>query len=303
MERWNVKNTVGRPFITCDSVEQLRERVEEIANIHETIEQFPAHIMTPEGILGSKNPVDSLADVFGEVLPLIHAVETGLSADPDVLSLIPELDRFTLLSNSDCHSARPDRLGREYTELRVEEIGFEGIVQAIRQRKVERTVEMNPMEGKYYWTGHRGDKMKHDGHACCYDVDQAPKTCPICGKALTVGVAQRARDLSKIQGGNRRPGEATHKHPPFLHAVPLVEVVALALDVKNPLSKRVLSIYQAILDAMGNEAELWRMSSGDVVETLGGTIDERVVEAIERITTRRYKMEPGYDGVYGVLHW
>ena len=303
MESWGVKNTVGRPFVRCETVEQLRERVVEIAKVHEAIEQFPAHVMTPEGVLGSKHPVDSLVQVFGDALECIHAVETGLSADPDVLSLIPELDGFTLLSNSDCHSSRLDRLGREYTEFSVEEKSYAGIVRAIREHRVERTVEMNPMEGKYYSTGHRGDKMRHEGRCCRFGVDEAPELCPICGKPLTVGVAQRARDLSRIQGADRRPGKAAAKHPPFVHAVPLVEVIALALGLKNPLGTRVLKTYSTVLDILGDEARLWRMSAAEARDVLGGALDERVVQAIDRIKTRRYSMEPGYDGVYGVLSW
>ncbi len=44
---------------------------------------------------------DSLEECFGDVEPFIHAVETGLSADPPMLARVSSLRRYAVLSNSD----------------------------------------------------------------------------------------------------------------------------------------------------------------------------------------------------------
>ena len=137
---------------------------------------------------------ESIDEFFGESSSYIHAVETGLSADPMILGMIPELDNRTLISNSDCHSGASHRLGREFTTLDIKEKTYRGIIDAIRNGKVIRTAEFNPAEGRYFLTGHRGDKKGHEGVACSFSPSFAPadNICPICSKKLTIGVLQRS---------------------------------------------------------------------------------------------------------------
>ncbi|MBT4332794.1 MAG: hypothetical protein HOD64_05900, partial [Candidatus Cloacimonetes bacterium] len=77
MKKWGMKNTIGRPFITSDSQDELENQLFEISNIHPLIEIIPAHVMTPDGIFGSKNDLNELIEFYGEFLPKIKAIETG----------------------------------------------------------------------------------------------------------------------------------------------------------------------------------------------------------------------------------
>ena len=72
------------------------------------------------GIGGSYRKDDSLGSVvqvveecFGDLAGEIFALETGLSSDPPMNWRVSNLDRYTLVSNSDAHS--PQKLAREAT--------------------------------------------------------------------------------------------------------------------------------------------------------------------------------------------
>lgn len=90
----------GRPKI-YNSAESLIFGLKSIDN---RIEIIPAHIFTPFfGIYGEKSFFKNMKEALGGGFSLIHAIETGLSADPFMVRSISELNRFTIISNSDCH--------------------------------------------------------------------------------------------------------------------------------------------------------------------------------------------------------
>ena len=62
-------------------------------------------------MFGSKSGFDTVEACFGDLTEHIFAVETGLSADPAMCWRVSDLDRYTLVSNSDAHS--PPKLARE----------------------------------------------------------------------------------------------------------------------------------------------------------------------------------------------
>src|SRR5436190_1236564 len=98
----------GRPILGLDSRHLLEITLE--SSPHSYL--VPAHIWTPWfAALGSKSGFDSIADCYGDLTPQIFALETGLSSDPPMNWRLSQLDRFTLVSNSDAHS--PPKIGRE----------------------------------------------------------------------------------------------------------------------------------------------------------------------------------------------
>ena len=124
LERTGTKNNIGRPFIKFDSKSDMNTFFEKLKGISELIEIIPAHVMTPQGIYGSQNPLYSLDEIFGEAKRFINIVETGLSSDPEMLSTIPDLDDINFISNSDCHSPAINRIGREYTQVLTDKIDY-----------------------------------------------------------------------------------------------------------------------------------------------------------------------------------
>ena len=302
LESWEVKNTIGRPFLKCIGPDDVAVKLDALLDLDPGIELIPAHVMTPQGVFGSANPVNHLSDFFGTAAGRINAVETGLSADPVVLDLIPELDDIALVSNSDCHSAATNRLGREFTALECDTFDYNGILDALRNRKVAWTAEFNPGEGKYFLSGHRAGKQGHGEGYCVYSPDKTPDDgrCPVCGKAVTIGVLERAFEISKAQGADRSLQKTSNRR--FIHMVPLSEVAAYGLGVASVASKKVTKVYEQIVEAFGTEIELWKVEPHTVTEVLAGVVPDKVIETIVEIKNDNFTFEPlGFDGAYGKL--
>ncbi|MDR1611988.1 MAG: endonuclease Q family protein [Planctomycetota bacterium] len=305
LRRWRVKIDIGRPFIKCGDAGDVGQRCAELAALDPGVMIVPAHVLTPQGVFGSDHPVDSLRDVFGSYASEIAAVETGLSADPELLALLPELDDMTLLSNSDCHSGALNRVGREFTALEVASPGYPGIVEAIRRKQVAYTAEFNPAEGRYFLTGHKAGLERHGGAYCFFSPDKTPKDglCPICGKKLTIGVLERILRLSRVQSpdGKGRSAEDTPPRQRAVRLVPLVEVIAAGLGVRNVSSKKAAQVFSAVTGIFGTELELWEQPSDAIARELAGKIPDPALAAILQVRNGDFSFRPGFDGVYGGL--
>ncbi len=300
-----VKLKIGRPFIKCDGKEAVADMLYRLHELDPLIESFPAHVMTPEGIYGSRNPVTYMSDFYGEGTELINAVETGLSADPIILGQIPELDEYGLISNSDAHSSRLHRMGREFTTLEVSKKGISGIIGSIRNRRISHTAEFHPSEGKYFLTGHRQGRVRHGEQYCVYSPKYTPadNTCPICRKKLTVGVLERSQILRDEQGGNDRQwGYMPVGRPEFVHMVPLIEVIAFTRGIRTPTSKTVLKDYHNVIGFLDDECSLWFMDDKEVRKRLDGNIQSQLLDNILSIKRGDFSFSPmGFDGTYGEL--
>ena len=292
MNKWGMKNTIGRPFITSDTQKEMEDQLFEIANIHPLVEIIPAHIMTPDGILGSKNDLDELKEFYGKFLPKIKAIETGLSADPKMLEKIPDLAKLTFISNSDCHSAALNRIGREFTILDVDQIDYKSIINAIRQNNIMMTAEFNPAEGRYFLTGHRADRKGHSHELIFADKIPANLICPICNKKMNMGVRERT-----IQLQDNAIIPITRK---YLHLIPLIEVIAASQNLKSITSKRVKEVFDIIMSIFPSEIALWQSDSIQVM--LDKRIDQKTINQILAVKEGDFKFQPsGFDGTYGKL--
>ena len=292
MNNWGMKNTIGRPFITSDTQKELEDQLFEINNIHPLIEIIPAHIMTPDGIFGSKNDLDELSEFYGNFLSKIKAIETGLSADPQMLEKIPDLAELTFISNSDCHSAALNRIGREFTVLDVDQVDYKSIINAIRKNHVIMTAEFNPAEGKYYLTGHRADRKGHSHEIIFADEIPTGLICPICNKRMNLGVRERC---AQLQNNSIIPIPRK-----FMHLIPLIEVIATSQNLKSITSKRVKKVFDVIMNIFPSEIALWQSDSIQVM--LDKRIDQKTINQILAVQKGDFKFQPpGYDGTYGNL--
>ncbi len=294
MDKWGMKNTIGRPFIVCKNQKQLEERLFEISAIHPLMEIIPAHVMTPDGILGSKNMLTSIKEFYGNYTEKIRIIETGLSADPELLSTIPDLQNLTMISNSDCHSAALNRIGREFTVIETKEITYSSIISSLRQNNVLFTAEFNPSEGRYFLTGHK--KNRHLDKKEVIFENQYPENllCPHCGKKMTLGVKQRCQML---QSSNSNKIERK-----FFHLIPLVEVIAFALNLKSIKSKKVTSAFYGIMDIFSSEIALWQTDKKLIIKKLENKVDKNIIRSILSIKEGNFEFLPaGFDGQYGIL--
>ena len=302
LQNWGVKINMGRPFIKCQSSTDVSEKLSSLLDISPDIMIIPAHVLTPQGIYGPERPITWLADFYGEAANEIYAVETGLSADPEILALIPELDNRTLISNSDCHSSALNRVGREYTAYNVTEKSYKGITSAIKSGSIAYTAEFTPSEGRYFLTGHRAGKRGHKADEFCYfSPDKTPDICPICSKPLTPGVLARALKLSRLQG-EKRTLQSVKPRQKYLTLIPLTEVIAAGYGLKSSSSRRVLREFEKIISITHTEEKLWNLDYSRIEELLGNVTDASTLQAIRDILNGDYAFSPlGYDGEYGTL--
>lgn len=309
LKKWGVKNTIGRPFIVCKDNHDVSQKLYTLTDSG-NIEVIPAHVLTPDGIYGSNRPITYLHEFFGGFASEIAAIETGLSADPGLLHFIPELRTRTWISNSDAHSHHLHRMGREFTTFDVPKMTYSYIIEAIKKNKVVRTAEFHPAEGRYFLTGHRGNRKGHNGSYCYYTPQHTPQphVCPICSKPLTIGVLERTVILQREQSTNdKQIEEILHdiKTPKklrnFVNMIPLAEVIAKGLKIKAVTAKKVLKEYKKIVDLVGSECDLWFMDDETLKDVLKG-IDKSVYTVIRDVNRGNCGFcPPGFDGEYGNL--
>jgi uncharacterized protein (TIGR00375 family) len=298
----------GRPIIGLSSI-QLAELV---FSIDKDCLIIPAHIWTPWfSMFGSRSGFDSLSECWGEYAKQIFAIETGLSSSPAMNWRVGELDKLAILSNSDAHS--PAKIGREAVVLSSKEnkpsFTYQDLSNAIKQDKnsswqISYTIEFYPEEGKYHWTGHR----KCGVSLSAKDCKDKGTICSVCGKPLTVGVENRANDLSvrevKVVKKKNKAGlvgyfnQNNPARPPYLMLVPLQEIIAESLGVKNTYSVKVQSMYESLVSQVAPEFDLLIKSNLDTIKKQAG---DKIAQAVAKVRNGDIVLEPGYDGQFGVV--
>jgi uncharacterized protein (TIGR00375 family) len=250
---------------------------------------IPAHAWTPWfSIFGSKSGFDSIEECFEDLSPHIHAIETGLSSNPQMNRRINALDRITLISNSDAHS--PQKLGREANVFDCEPSYDEitGIIKRKDFKKFLYTVEFYPEEGKYHSDGHRECGVLFTPE----ETAKAGGKCPVCGKAITIGVLSRVSALA-----DRPEGFALKNAPGARHLVPLSEIIAETFNCGvNTL--KVKNEYARLTATAGSEfAILLDMDKDGLVKTAG----EKIATAVLKVRAGQLQITPGFDGEFGKI--
>jgi uncharacterized protein (TIGR00375 family) len=280
----------GRPIfsVSCE------EFVKQMMSIDSRIEVIPAHVWTSWfGVFGSESGFDSLKDAFQSQYENIHAIETGMSSDPEMNWKIKELEDKAILSFADSHSFWPWRLGREATVFSLkngEKLSYDFIIESIRKNTIKTTIETPPEYGKYHYDGHRLCNFSCSPK----ETKELKGICPACKKPLLIGVENRVEELTDNTG---IPKNAK----PFYKILPLHELIAFYLKTKVE-SKKTWAIYDKLIAVFGNEINILLMVDRNVLrkelakdklEALGDLImDNRIANL---------KVKPGYDGEYGKL--
>jgi uncharacterized protein (TIGR00375 family) len=270
----------GRPILGLDAKELLRLTLDASPdNLF-----IPAHAWTPHfSVFGAISGFDTLEECFDELTPHIYAIETGLSSDPAMNRRLSALDRITLVSNSDAHSA--PKIGRE-ANIFDTEISYPAMMDSIKTRKgFSGTIEFFPEEGKYH----------NDGHRAC-GVSLLPREtirhdylCPVCGKKVTVGVLHRVEKLADREEGRLADAQ------PYFSIIPLPEIIAEGLEC-GVNTKKVNAIYFSLLEKLGSEFSILMDASLDAIGRAGSPI---LREAVARVRAGNVHILPGYDGEYG----
>ncbi|MEO0050140.1 MAG: endonuclease Q family protein, partial [candidate division WOR-3 bacterium] len=274
----------GRPSLSLSSYDLVARLLE----IEPKAFVVPAHIWTPWfSLYGANSGFDSFEECFGDLSDEVFAVETGLSSDPPMNWRLSALDKKTLISNSDAHS--PSRLGREANVFNCE-LSYDEIRQVLKTKDKDKflfTIEFFPEEGKYHYDGHRqcGVRLSPAQSIISGDI------CPVCGRRLTVGVLHRVEKLA-----DRKPEEVPKDMIPFKHLVPLEEIIAEALGVGRDTGA-VNKKYEEMIKGLGSEFEILM----DVPVSEIARFGERIAQGVELMRKGEIIIEPGYDGVFGVV--
>lgn len=284
----------GRPILGLDSKELLRIT---LATDRRML-FVPAHIWTPWfAMFGSKSGFNSIEEAFEELTPEIKAVETGLSSDPFMNWRLKQLKDITILSNSDAHS--PQKLGREATVLNLNNktyetdrshMSYDNILDAIRtnDERIVGTIEFFPQEGKYHFDGHRACKIRFTPE----ETKKNRGVCPVCHAPLTVGVDYRVGELA-----NHPESYKPKSHKRVEYIIPLIEILSEIEGVKTA-TKKVWSIYDRVYSALGNEFDILRNIPQQDIAKAGFS---SLADAVGRMRKGEIYVDPGYDGVYGVI--
>ena len=245
----------------------------------------PSHAFTPwTGIFAYYR---SLQECYQEKADKIRFIELGLSADTDYADRIAELSSRTFLSNSDAHSPRSNKLAREFNQMELNDWSYKDLCLAIRReggRRPTMNVGFYPEEGKYNRT------------ACtrCFKQFSAAQKddllgrCPACGGRIKLGV----RDRVDLLADYPEPVHPAHR-PPYLHLIPLAEIIAMAMGYKSATTASVQRVWSE-LTAKHTEIEL--LVDADLGEVKA---EPEIIEAIEAFRAGRVVVVPGGGGKYG----
>lgn len=275
----------GRPIFGFSAQDLLKIALD----ADENAMLVPAHAWTPWfSIFGSKSGFDSVEECFGPLSNRIHAIETGLSSNPQMNWRLSALDKITLISNSDAHS--PQKLGREANVFDCEPAYNEitGIIKRKGAGKFLYTVEFYPEEGKYHSDGHRecGVLMSPK------ETKKAGGKCPVCGKDVTIGVLHRVEELADRPDGFTPEGAA-----PARHLVPLQEILAEVFECGVNTQKVQKEYRRLAAEAGGEFAVLLDMDKTALIKTAG----ERTAEAVLKVRSGELSIRPGFDGEFGKI--
>lgn len=277
----------GRPIVGISSKDLLSLALQ----VSDKAIFVPSHAWTPWfGIFGSESGYDSLEECFEDLTKYIYGIETGLSSDPAMNWRISELDNRSILSFSDAHSL--PNLGREATVFagNLEE-GYLGMFEAIKNQQITGTIEFYPEEGKYHYTGHRNCNVKYTPE----ETKAKGTICPVCKRGLTVGVMERVEELADREV--EELASVKKSRPGYRMLVPLLQIIAEAFNTA-PTTQKVLSEYNKLTASLGSEISiLTKINTHDIAKISG----EKIADGVAKVRRGDLVIDPGYDGVYGVV--
>lgn len=265
--------TAGRPHVALDG-EGIASAVHEVGGLI-----GPAHAFTPWTSLYAR--FDTLAGCYGS--EQVDFLELGLSADASYGAGIPDLAGVPFLSNSDAHSPKPVRLGREFTRLDARIAGVRGVLEAVAGGRITMNVGFFPEEGKY----NRTACIECYRHYSCEEAEALDWRCPEDGKRIKKGVADRAAELTAHTPPGRRP--------PYLHIIPLGEIIARVLGTASPDTRRCDALYTELIAAFGDEITTLISAPASEIRA----IHQGVGDAVEALRSGRITLYPGGGGRYG----
>ena len=293
----------------------------------------PAHAFTPFKAIFRQNRYSNLEECYHGALKKITFIELGLSANTDLADRLECLKGVSFLSNSDAHSQSPRSLGREFNRIDIDNPSFEEIELALRRkdsRKIILNVGLHPKLGKYYnmfcFKCRRRivfKKTNESAHSIfnkyqitpqfvvyySNDVKSARKDfittvakekmiCPACKEKfnkdykIKLGVSERIEIIASYE-------ESAHPNhrPPYINAIPLIDIIRSIKKIKSTNSKTVLNAYHNIVSQLGPEYEILIDLSIEKIKNY----NKNIGTIIEAMRNNEINYTAGGGGTYGAI--
>ena len=272
----------GRPRIRVNSEEIAEHAFDAGAIIG------PAHGFTPYFSIYAHH--NSMQECYGAMKEKITFMELGLSADTHYADMIADNHNFVFLTNSDSHSPWPYRIGREFMRIEMKKPNFSELKNAFEkkdEKKVVLNVGLNPKEGKYHCTACSNCFAKYS----MTDAEKYKWRCVKCRSAIKKGVKDRILELADSGRKETHPSF----RPPYLHSIPLAEIIQIALEVKGVNTQRVQVLWREFVDQFKSEIKILV----DVEISELAEVDSRTAEKINAFRNNWVHYIPGGGGNYG----
>ncbi len=295
----------------------------------------PAHAFTPFRAIFRQNKYATLEQCYQDAVKKVKFLELGLSANTDLADKLDSLKNISFLSNSDAHSESPRSLGREFNKIKMENPSFDELALAFErknQRKIELNIGLHPKLGKYYnmfchkcrrrilfkKTEKQGISLfnqytitedfikvltENPNKAKKEYIDNVAKgkvTCPACKEKfnknikIKLGVSERIEVIST----SPEPIHPDHR-PPYINAVPLIDIIRSVKNIKSTSSITVLNAYNKMINELGTEFDIIIEVPIEKIKKF----DERVSTVIEAIRESKIEYTPGGGGTYGQIQF
>lgn len=145
------------------------------------------------------------------------------------------------------------------------------------------------------------EEGKYNRSACIKCFTQYPLSeavenkwrCPVCGGVIKKGVFDRVNELADF----KEPKHPEYR-PPYLHLIPLAEIIQMALGHASVQTKGVQTAWNKLIERFGNEVKALIYSEPEDLKVVG---DDRIVNAILAFRKGNVIIHPGGGGQYGWL--
>ena len=293
----------------------------------------PAHAFTPFRAIFRQNKYATLEQCYQDAVKKVKFLELGLSANTDLADKLDSLKNISFLSNSDAHSESPRSLGREFNKIKMENPSFDELVLALErknQRKIVLNVGLHPKLGKYYnmfcnkcrrrvmfgKSEKTRDSLFNEytiseqfieivsenplnaRKEYIKNVSKGKIVCPACKEKINknikikLGVSERIEVIST----SAEPIHPNHR-PPYINAVPLMDIIRAVKKIKSTNSVTVLKSYDKMLNELGTEFDI--LIDKEIEEIKKS--DEKIASVIEAIRSNKVEYTPGGGGTYGQI--
>jgi uncharacterized protein (TIGR00375 family) len=293
----------------------------------------PAHAFTPFKAIFRQGKFESLEGCYEGASKKISFIELGLSANTDLADRLESLKDVSFLSNSDAHSQDPRSLGREFNRFDIDNPSFDEILLALHRkdgRKISLNVGLHPKLGKYYnmfcnkcrrrilfkktkkevnslfnqysITKNFVIYSSNDPISSRLDyLDQVSKNkmiCPACKEQsnkkakIKLGVSERIEKISTFI----EPNHPDHR-PPYINAIPLIDIIRAVKGIKSTNSKTVLSDYNGIIQELGTEFEI--LIDTPIIKIKD--FNKNISSVINAFRNNEVEYTPGGGGTYGQI--